>query len=229
MENIIKFSEKKMQKNRVSGNFLYYFKEKYHFTDRNSHSIFLNNKPNESGSSYENGDLFLNLEAHFLNYLKACSLSANTPAILTVNAYTKFEQLESALGQKYSFADSTEDFIKNQTNACFKNVLSPEFEPLITPILKERTDVFPVPNELLVFIFNAEDEKIEHLTEIITIARSRNVYITLEIQNIEKFVEIYGKETFDIILQNCRIIFGCNNNEIIDITLNHEKTIKFKK
>lgn len=231
MNKIVKIKEKNLASCKLPGNFLYSKKDTYFFADSFCHSIILNHEKYVKENQNERR-LFLNVEQHILNALEACKESTTPPAILTVNSYIKSEYIEERLNSKYTYIEHDEDFVSKHSEPIYLNVTTEDFDPIIDGLIKARTDLFPCPNEVLVYIFNPEDYKIDNLLPIITVARSRRIFITVYIEDKDKFIETYGAETFDLIKENAKIIFNSDYDNIQSVTIfksnGKEKTIKYK-
>ncbi len=230
MKKIIKLKEKQLEKNGLPGNLLYMQKDKYHFVDSFCNAMIINNNEPAEDSTF---NLAFDVEKYFINFLEACKYSNNPPAILTVNAYTRFEDIEEALGKNYTYLDSNSNVAEVHDKNFFMNITAEKFEPVLESLLETRRDIFPAPNNIVVFIFNAEDTKLPSIERITTVSRSRNIFVTTLIADKQKFDELYMPEILEIVEANSKLIFNCNQNEILSVTLKptgaKPKTIKFER
>ncbi|MBR7172762.1 MAG: hypothetical protein IKD36_03110 [Clostridia bacterium] len=230
MKKIVKFKEKQLEKINFPGNFLYTYKEKFHFADSFCNAVIINSEPSDEN---EPNNIAFNVEKYFLNYLKACKFAQNPPAILTVNGYTRAEDIEEILGDKYEYLSSDDDISKHHDKTFYMNITAEKFEPVMDALFEARRDIFPLPNNIVMFIFNPEDDKLPGIDKITTVSRSRSIYTTTYIEDKQKFEKLYMPEILDIVEANCKIIFKSNQNEILSIEARpygaKPKTYEYKK
>lgn len=214
MNKIVKFKENQLEKINHPGNFLYVYKGKFHFMDSFCNAMIINSEPNLEDLTY---NLAFDVEQYFIKFLESCKLSKDKPAILTVNGYTRAEDIENALGTNYTYLDSDANIVEYHDKPFYMNITSEKFESVMETLLTIRKDIFPLPNNICVFIFNPEDTKLPGLDKITTVARSRSVYTTTYIEDKQKFEDLYMPEILEIIESNCKLIFKCNQQEIVFI------------
>ena len=144
-----------------------------------------------------------------------------------------FEDIEEALGKNYTYLDSNSNVAEVHDKNFFMNITAEKFEPVLESLLEARRDIFPAPNNIVVFIFNAEETKLTSIERITTVSRSRNIFVTTLIADKQKFDELYMPEILEIVEANSKLIFNCNQNEILSVTLKptgaKPKTIKFER
>ncbi len=214
MKKIVKLKEKQLEKTNIPGNLLYVYKYKYHFADSFCNSMIIND-----AQPVNDLPLTLNflVEKHFINFLNACKLSNNSPAILTIDGYTRAEDIEEALGKKYMYLDSDANIAEYHDKPFYMNITHEKFETTMEKLFESRKDIFPLPNNICVFIFMPEDKKLSGIERITTISRSRNIFVTTYIDSKQQFEDLYSPEIYEILDANSKLIFKCNQKEIVSI------------
>ena len=213
-----KITDKKLAAFKPSGNFLYRDGDNIYFAPRYSHTLFLSQKTeNSSANSPQN--LYLEIENYLLDMFEVYSATAEKPSFLFLNSYTSPEKILEILGSDYTDIDDPRDLNKLETTPSiyFSNDEN-EFLDILETLIRGRTDKFDT-NNIFVIVDSPEENKINHLEKIITIARSRRIYFTVIIHDKEAFEQLYYPETLEIIQSNCRITFDCDENEILEMKL----------
>ena len=133
------------------------------------------------------------------NFLYIHKESKSQASFVFYNSSLGREDIAGFLGDKYTVVDNLDP--QGTCQVMFLDEKTPIAERLEN-VLKVRSKVFNTQN-IYVVIEKPEDFRIENLEKLMTIARSRNIYFVLVVEDKEAFKKTYTPEGVISIVANC--------------------------
>lgn len=227
MENFQIVKKEDLCKSKMEGIYLFEKNGEVCKSKRFSNAVILKTKDAD-----KQGDLQADVEQHILKSLETYSLVKDAPSVIFVNSKINKQNIQEALGDTYTQAQTTDEFLENESKAYWLMVNENDFVPLIEELIKSRTEFMSCKNNIFVYILNPEEAVVQDLLRYITVSRSRFIYMNLFIENEESFKEKYPYDSAEMILDNCRLFFECDADKIESITYKSAgdtETIKYEK
>ncbi|MBQ8425520.1 MAG: hypothetical protein IJX17_05825 [Clostridia bacterium] len=195
-----KIAIKKLEKNDITGNYLFSDDKNYYFYDFLRNSIFLKDK--ETKFNIEKVDSYYD---YLTSVLNICKTAKNNPSVLYFGNKFESEELKEL---------DVEDLNFNEESVYVKVSDNEKFNGLMVKLLESRSTVNYVAfKSLFVFIDDFTKVNENDLVRFVTISRSRNVYFVLLIED----ENIFDEDSFKFIVGNCQLTFVYDENGIKNI------------
>ena len=99
----------------------------------------------------------------------------------------------------------------------------------ILPIRNNEMDQnYSFKQDLFLFLFLPDNENIEYLNTLLTVSKSRHIYINLVILDEAAYNENYDKVSREILESLCNVKFNCNEKNILSFEIPSIKNKKFE-
>lgn len=207
MDNIVRLKKQDINNFNIPGNFLYIENGEILFLNSYNHMLFENNKLSLNGVE-------VNFQDYIHNFLGVCAKVNNCPSLLFLNCVPKNSiEILNKDKRNYTFLTGLENdkdykiFNSNPSITCVQNGIINCLKTLV-----ETRSGIELKND--VFVFFNEPELYSNLNEfpgietIISVCKSRRIYFVFNFVDSKKFIQIYGKDSYELIESYCPVKFN---------------------
>ena len=197
-EKLIEVNENELKNFKFKGDFLFKKNDLYYFSQNFNNFMFDNEQQN--------------FDEYIKDFLFVCSKVQNKPSILFLNYVPKniakiLNGTDENYNKIYQFLTelkSAENFNNFNQKPCV--ICKQEgFTDVLKKLVETRSEILPQNN---VVVFFNEPEYSHNLKEpsldlLVSIARSRKICFVLNFKDQLKYIDLYGKTSFEFIKDNC--------------------------